>query len=127
MFPKGSLILAYDAECSLCCRMMDRLRERDRGGLLVFFPLQGKDLALFAPELAGRDLHGEIHGLEEGSRRVWSGAALLPHVLGRLPRLRWLAPLLRVPGISHFVAWIWRRRVERRFRISGKQPFSDRF
>ncbi len=127
MFPTGPLILAYDAECSLCCRLMDRLRERDRLGLLVFFPLQGKDLVLFAPELAGRNLHGEIHGLEESTRRVWSGADLLPHVLGRLPRWRWVAPVLGLPGLRQLVAWVWRRRAERRFRISGKQPFSDRF
>ncbi|MBL0210189.1 MAG: DUF393 domain-containing protein [Holophagaceae bacterium] len=127
MFPKGPLILAYDAECSLCCRMMDRLRERDRKGLLVFFPIQGKDLAFFAPELAGRDLHGEIHGLEEGSRRVWSGGALLPHVLGRLPGWRWVAPMLHLPGISNLTAWLYRRRAVRRYQKYGKQPFSDRF
>lgn len=124
---KSPLILAYDAECSLCCRTMDWLRARDRDGLLVFFPLQGRELVLVAPELAGRDLHGEVHGLDERSRQVWSGGALLPHVLGRLPRWRWVAPLLRIPLVRELSLWIWRRRSERRFRKYGKQPFQDRF
>ncbi len=107
--------------------MMDRLRARDREGLLVFFPLQSRELVAIAPELAGRDLHGDIHGLEEGSRRVWKGADLLTHVLARLPRWRLVAPLLRLPGLSHLVAGIYTWRAARRFRKYGKQPFQDRF
>ncbi|MBK8724648.1 MAG: DUF393 domain-containing protein [Holophagaceae bacterium] len=125
--PKPILILAYDAECSVCCRMMDRLRARDRDGLLVFFPLQSRELVAIAPELAGRDLHGDIHGLEEGTRRVWKGAGLLPHVLARMPRWKLVAPLLRVPGVSHLVAGIYAWRTTRRFQKYGKQPFQDRF
>ncbi len=124
---KSPLILAYDAECSLCCRMADWLRVRDRKGLLVFFPLQGKDLVLVAPELAGLDLHGEIHGLDERTRRVYRGGELLPHVLGRLPRWRRVAWLLRIPFFRDLSLWIWRKRAERRFRKYGRQPFQDRF
>ena len=123
----SSLLIAYDAECSLCCRMADRLRERDRWGLLVFFPLQSRELLAMAPELAGRELHGEIHGVDLASRRVWSGADLLAPVLARLPRWRWVAPLLRLPGVSHLATRIYRRRAERRFQKYGRQPFQDRF
>lgn len=125
--PKPVLILAYDAECSVCCRMMDRLRARDREGLLVFFPLQSRELVAIAPELAGRDLHGDIHGLEEGTRRVWKGADLLPPVLSRLPRWKLVAPLLRLPGLSHLVGSLYTWRAARRFQKYGKQPFQDRF
>jgi predicted DCC family thiol-disulfide oxidoreductase YuxK len=124
---KPVLILAYDAECSVCCRMMDRLRARDRHGRLVFFPLQSRELVAIAPELAGRDLHGEIHGLEEGTRRVWQGADLLPHVLARLPGWKLLAPLLRLHGLRHAIAATYRWRAARRFRKYGRQPFQDRF
>lgn len=123
----SSLLIAYDAECSLCCRMIDRLRERDRWGLLVFFPLQSRDLVAMAPELAGRPLMGEIHGLDLATRRVWSGSGLLPQALARLPGWRWAAPLLRLPGVSHLVARVYRRTAERRFRKYGRQPFQDRF
>lgn len=124
---RSPLILAYDAECGICCRMTDWLRARDREGLLVFFPLQGKELVMFAPELAGRDLHGEIHGLDERSRQIWSGGALLPQVLSRLPRWRLVAWVLKIPLFREISLWIWRRRSERRFRRLGRQPFQDRF
>lgn len=107
--------------------MMDWLRARDTDGLLVFFPLQGKELVLFAPELAGRALHGEIHGLDERTREIWTGGALLPHVLGRLPRWKGVAWILKIPVIREVSVWAWRRRSERRFRKLGKQPFQDRF
>lgn len=125
--PPSPLILAYDAECSLCCRVADWLRARDRNGLLVFFPLQGKDLVRVAPELAGRALHGEIHGVEERTRRVWTGGDLLPHVLGRLPGWRWVAWGLRVPLIRQASVRLWRWRATRRFQRTGRQPFQDRF
>ncbi len=124
---KPPLILAYDAECSFCCRMMDRLRARDKRGLLVFFPLQSRELVQFAPELAGRDLHGDIHGLEEGTRRVWSGGALLPEVWSRLPGWKLLAPLLRLPIVRPASILWWRWRVARRMQVMGRQPFRDRF
>lgn len=124
---RSPLILAYDAECSVCCRLTDWLRARDRDGQLVFFPLQGKELVMFAPELAGRNLHGEIHGLDERSRQIWTGGALLPEVLSRLPHWKWAAWILRVPLIREISLWTWRRRSERRFRKLGKQPFQDRF
>lgn len=125
--PKTPLILAYDAECSFCCRLMDRLRARDRHGLLVFFPLQSKELVMVAPELAGRDLHGDIHGLEEGTRRVWKGAGLLPEVWSRLPGWKLLAPLLRLPIVQPASILWWRWRVARRMQVMGRQPYQDRF
>ena len=58
---------------------------------------------------------------------MWTGSALLPRVLARLPRWRWLAPALRVPGLSHAVAWAWNRKVDQRRAQRGRQPFQDRF
>lgn len=115
----GPLLVAYDAECSLCAKRAEALRARDRRGLLVLFPLQHPELARMAPELAGRRLHGELHGLDLETRRVWTGASLLPELAARLPRWAWAAPLLRIPGIARAVAWATLKRDEARFRRRG--------
>jgi len=46
----SSLILAYDAECSLCRKRADWIAARDKQGLLTLFPLQHPDLVRIAPE-----------------------------------------------------------------------------
>ena len=112
---RSPLILAYDGECSLCAKRADWIAARDAWGLLTLFPLQHPELVKIAPELAGRPLHGELHGLDLATRRVMSGPALIPEILSRLPRWRLLAPLLRLPGAARFAAWFTLNRAERRF------------
>ncbi|HJU83064.1 MAG TPA: DCC1-like thiol-disulfide oxidoreductase family protein [Holophagaceae bacterium] len=109
------LILAYDVECSLCVKRADWIAARDTGGLLILFPLQHPELVKVAPELAGRPLHGELHGLDLATRKVLTGPALIPEILCRLPRWRLLAPLLRLPGLARLAAWLTLKRAERRF------------
>lgn len=123
----SSLLIAYDAECGPCRRLVDWIGARDRQGLMAFFPLQNPELVRMAPEFAGRPLHGEVHGMDLASRETWSGAALLPRILARLPRWCWLAPLLRLPGLRQALAWGWNRRMQRGLAIRGRQPFQDRF
>ena len=113
---RGPLLLAYDAECSRCVKRAEALQAMDAKGLLVCFPLQHPELVKLAPELAGRRLHGELHGLDLTTREVWAGAALLPELAARLPRWAWAAPLLRVPGVARLVAWATLKRDEARFR-----------
>ncbi|HJV88813.1 MAG TPA: DCC1-like thiol-disulfide oxidoreductase family protein [Holophagaceae bacterium] len=116
----GPLVLAYDAECSLCVKRAEALQARDTRGLLVLFPLQHPELVRMAPELAGLKLHGELHGLDLATRRVFKGPDLLPELAARLPRWAWAAPLLRLPGLAKALAWFTLRRDEARFRRSGR-------
>lgn len=120
----GPLLLAYDAECSLCRRMMDWVRRRDPEGLVIAFPLQDPELVKVAPELAGRPLHEAIHGLDLATRRVYVGADLLPHVGRRLPGWRWVAPLSRLPGLPALAAWIYEKMASRRACRRGRTPSS---
>lgn len=110
------LLLVYDAECPACRSAVDWIQKRDAQGLIVPFPYQNPELVRMAPELAGRPLDASIHGLDTGTRIVKAGGDLLPDLLGRLPRWRWVAPLLRLPGLSHLCAWIYRSRAARRCR-----------
>lgn len=123
MVRPGPILLAYDGECSLCRRMVDWVQRRDRWGLVVAFPYQNSELVQVAPELAGRPLHLEIHGVELSSRRVFVGSELVPHLLRRLPRWWLLAPFLRIPGISRLSRKLYLWIAVRRYRWTGRSPF----
>jgi len=103
--------------------MMDWVQRRDRWGLVVTFPFQNPELLHVAPELAGRALHLEIHGVDTAHRRVFAGADLLPQVLRRLPRWRVIAPLLELPGVSALLRRLYLGLASRRYQISRGRPY----
>jgi len=101
---KGSLpapyLLAYDAEDGGCRRLVDWIQRRDRSGLVVSFPFQNAELVLVAPELAGLPQAGQVHGFDTRTRKLRSGAKLLPGLFSRLPGWGWLAPLASLPWVA---------------------------
>jgi predicted DCC family thiol-disulfide oxidoreductase YuxK len=91
------LILAYDGECSRCCRFVDWIQKQDRWGLVIPFPIQNPELVRMAPELAGHPVDLALHGAETDSRLVTSGRELAREIARRLPGwslLVWAMPLL---------------------------------
>ena len=117
------LLLAYDPACTLCCRMALWLAQRDRRGLLLVVSLRDPELLRLGPELAGKPLEREIHGLDLATREVRAGADLLRPIARRLPGWRWLAPLLALPGCPGLVNRLYLRWSVWRFRRTGRQPF----
>jgi hypothetical protein len=77
---------------------------------VVAFPFQNSELVRVAPELAGLDLDGEVHGFDTRSRHIDRGAQMLPDLLGRLPRWSWLAPLMALPVAARLFYALLRRR-----------------
>ena len=118
------LLIAYDASCTLCTRMVLWLARQDRQGLLVILPLRDPNLLELAPELAGKPLEREIHGLDLGTREVRAGADLLQPIARRLPGWRWLSPLLGIPGLPRLSNRIYLWVAARRFRRTGRPPFA---
>lgn len=113
--PRTRLLVAYDGECHTCRKKADWVLARDAWGLIEVFPLQHPDLVQIAPELAGRPLLGELHGMDLRTRAVFRGPTLLPELLSRLPRWRMVSPVLRLPGLARFAAWFMLKRDERRY------------
>lgn len=99
------LLIAYDGECSLCIRRADWLKRQDIRAQLMLFPLQHPELVRTAPELAGRKLHGQVHGMDLTTREVFIAEELLRPLLRALPRWAWLTPFLLIPGLR---SWIGR-------------------
>lgn len=122
MLRPAPLILAYDGECPMCRGAMDWVQRRDRWGLIAPFPLQNGELLRIAPELAGRPLDQALHGVDSRDRRVFSGAALFPELARRLPRWRFVAPLMGLPGVAPLAGRLYRWVAARRFRCAGRSP-----
>ena len=108
--PPSLYLLVYDAESPQCRGMIDWIQRRDRDGLLIAFPFQNAELVRVAPELAGLDLDGEVHGFDTRSRTIQRGARMLPWLLRRLHGWRWVAPLMTLPFAANgFYSFLRRR------------------
>jgi predicted DCC family thiol-disulfide oxidoreductase YuxK len=118
------LLLAYDPACTLCCRLALWLARRDQRGLLLILPVPDPDLLSLAPELAGKPLEKEVHGLDLATREIRAGADLLRPVARRLPAWWWLALLLGIPGIPRLANQVALRWSAWRFRRTGRLPFA---
>ena len=107
-------LLIYDAEDPGCRRLIDWIQKRDDTGLVVSFPHQNPQLLHVAPELAGLELAGEVHGFDTRNRRLQQGARMLPGLFRRIPGLRWLALAASLPAVSGLI-YRFIRRHPRRF------------
>lgn len=118
------LILAYDPACTLCCRMALWLARRDRQGRLLILSVRDPELLNLAPELGGKPVEREIHGLDMATREVRAGADLLRPIARRLPGWRWASPLLAIPGLTGLANRVYLKWAAWRFRRTGRQPFA---
>jgi predicted DCC family thiol-disulfide oxidoreductase YuxK len=118
------LLLAYDPACLHCCRLAIALARQDRRGLLLIASQRDPDLMALAPELAGRPLEKEVHGLDLATRRISAGADLLRPIARRLPAWWWLFLLLGIPGLPNLTNRIFLYWSAWRFRRTGHHPFA---
>lgn len=100
------LLLVYDAEQVRSRRAIDWIRRHDHLGLIIAFPSESSELIQIAPELAGRALHRDLHGLDTRTRQVWIGEQLAPHIGARLSGGSWVKFLVNIPVVSRL---FWRR------------------
>jgi predicted DCC family thiol-disulfide oxidoreductase YuxK len=118
------LLIAYDPACELCSRMTLWLARQDRQGLLLILDLRDPELLVLAPELGGKPIEREIHGLDLGTREIRAGADLLRPVAARLPGWHWLAPLLALPGLPRGLNRVYLFWAAWRYRRTGRVPFA---
>lgn len=91
-------VLVYDGQCGFCLDWVGRL---ERWGLrgMDLLPSQRRkertDLPLLSDEQVDREMVVVLPDL-----RVLGGGAALREVWGRVPRLRFIAIVLSLPGIS---------------------------
>ena len=111
--PGGRAVILFDGVCGLCNTGTDWVRARDRDGRFEFLPYQSEEVRRRFPGLDPDRLAEAMHVvLPDGTVRAGVDAA--PWIFGELPGWRWLARLLRIPGVRLLArpayAWLARHR-----------------
>jgi len=107
--PIQPIVVAYDDQCAFCRARMRAIRTWDRDGRCRFIAIRDPDLLVRFPQLRGTELTDGLRViLPDGQIRV--GADAVHAIALRLPAIRWLAPIYRVPGVRALArrtyAWI---------------------
>ena len=102
---KENLTVIYNDTCPICAREVGAYRTAtDRRGLNVAYAgLSQCDLAQFGltPDAAAR----RFHVMQDGV--LQSGIPAFALLWETMPRLRWLARLVRLPGLRTLAAWVY--------------------
>lgn len=103
-------VLVYDADCAMCrASALWLMRRAMAAGQLEILPCRSAPRRLRFPQISdARCMQAMQLVLPDG--RVLEGADAVPELLRRIPRWRWAAALLALPGVRalarHAYAWI---------------------
>jgi predicted DCC family thiol-disulfide oxidoreductase YuxK len=92
--------LIYDGECPFCRRAAAWVRNNARENELETLPCQDEKRERRFPEIS-REQCMRAMQLVMPDGRVFSGEEALPPLMERMKRWRWVARVLRWPGIRH--------------------------
>jgi len=113
-------VLVYDGQCGYCRGWVSRLERWGLAGI-DFVPSQRRTERADLPSLTDAQVDQEMVVVLP-DRRVLGGGAALSEVWGRVPRLRLIARLLALPGISVLRDFGYRWVAGRRKRDSCELP-----
>jgi len=128
--PKATVL--YDQDCGFCQQQTDRLRRWDRQGRFNFVPSQSDEAHAKFPQAfakvdvpagdqdggVGRRTPGEMKLVDEHGN-VHGGAMAVREILRRLPRMKFLAWPLSIPGTQFIWQWLYRRVANNRHRFGS--------
>ena len=110
-------IMFFDGGCPLCAREVDHYRRVDRGQRVEWIDLRQDEEWLPAFGVSRDEAMRRLHVLS-GDGRLLTGAYAFAAIWEQLPGYRYLATLVRLPGIlplldrvyERFAIWRYRRR-----------------
>jgi predicted DCC family thiol-disulfide oxidoreductase YuxK len=115
------LAVFFDGECALCSRLVAWALRRDRDGRLRPVPAASEEARRIAGPDAATRLLAELHTFspDEGLR---TGPSAVASLLSRLPRWRWIAPLVGASALRPVSVPIYRWIAARRGRLGATCP-----
>ncbi len=117
-------VVLYDGHCRFCQGQMRHLRWWDRGGRLVYLPLQDPQVAERWPDLSKERLLQEMCVVDRQGNRHW-GPEAVRFFSRRLPTLWWLAPCFHLPGAMIVGRPLYRFLARHRYRLWGRTEECD--
>lgn len=103
---------------------MEQLRWWDRGNRLAYLSLHDPTVAQRWPDLPKDRLMAEMCIIDRAARLHW-GPEAIRYFAWRIPTLRWLAPLMYLPGSMLVWRPLYRFIAKNRYRIWGKTNDCD--
>lgn len=120
------LIIIYDGHCVLCTRTVARLMKLRTTVDIESIPLQDERTFTILPD--GYDynlLDKEIHVIDMSSGRIIRGAEAIVYVMMKLPSLRYVSMMYRIPGMKWLASRIYQWIAKRRYDLFGKTDECD--
>lgn len=96
--PQEKPVIVYDGECSFCIAQMERIRHLDRDERFEYLPRLAPGLEQRFPILAQSDFETGVRYID-ASGRVAAGADAVYEISSRLPLLRSVAWMYRIPPV----------------------------
>lgn len=126
--PDADIVL-YDGACNFCRASAKNLAWWDCQGRLAYLSIHETEVAERWPDLSRERLQREMCVVERqaGHRpghRHW-GPYAIRYLTGRLRRLWWAMPWLRIPGAMWLFTPIYRLIARNRYLIAGKHETCD--
>ncbi len=114
----NSIVLIYDAECSLCCGCMNWIKSYAvNKETFEFISCQSEQLTRRFPDLSQDACIESLH-LVIPDERILMGDTSLPEILCRLKYFRWLTILFKLPIISSLFYSFYHWLADNRYVIS---------
>jgi predicted DCC family thiol-disulfide oxidoreductase YuxK len=120
------IIIIYDRHCMLCTRTVARLMTLRTTTNIESIPLQDERAAALLPEGYTEDqLSKEIHVIDMLNGLIFHGAEAMIYVMTKLPSLRFIAIIYRIPGMKWLASRIYRWVAKHRYDLFGRTDDCD--
>lgn len=120
------LIIIYDGHCVLCTRTVARLMTLQTTAVIESIPLQDERTVTLLPEGYNREqLDKEIHVIDMSNGLIIRGADAVVYVMTKLPSLRFVSIMYRIPGMKWLASRIYQWIARHRYELFGKTDECD--
>ncbi|MGH7663126.1 MAG: thiol-disulfide oxidoreductase DCC family protein [Gemmatimonadaceae bacterium] len=117
--------VVYDGECSVCERLVRRLREWDRRAALEIVASEDAGVRARFPWISDRAYQQSLQLIARDGR-TWQGAAAIEQLLDVLPRGRLVSWLFAIPFARPFAERMYRWFARNRYRFGCSAHCSHR-
>lgn len=110
-------IVIWDGNCNFCRAQVERLHRLD-SGRLTYVSLHDPRVAQWCPELTHQQLMDQMWVVTPAGEQ-FGGADAGRYLSRKLPKLRWLMPLMHIPFSMPLWRWLYHQIAQRRYRLAG--------
>ena len=111
------IVMLYDGHCALCRATVAFVKERDHLGQIECADLQLPENEARFPSFSKEAVRQQIH-VVDSCGQVFIGTPGVRQFLALLPRWRWFAWMLGVPGLRSIAQFFYMRIANNRYRFN---------